>query len=102
MLLEGEAPPFVGVFGIDEVGDDLVVHFDNDARADGDDVLGPPSVVRDELLADFVETVEAAGALGIGAGVFDLSLVAAGESRAKTGREYTCRCCRCGSTGPRP
>ena len=77
-----------GVFGIHKVRDDPVVDFDDNAIADGDDVLRPPRIVLDQLFADFVEIVKGAGLLRIGTRVLDLRFEPLGQPVPSAARKY--------------
>src|SRR5581483_12115837 len=85
VLLQGAVTLGVLVGRVDIVGHHFVVHEDHDVVAVHDDLLRPPGVVGYELFEHLRHSVQAAGALRIGRGVFHLRLRALGKSGTELG-----------------
>lgn len=62
VLLQSQQALLVSVLLIDVIHHNLAVYFDDDVISVGDDVLGPPGVIRNELFFDVGKAVEASGA----------------------------------------
>ena len=75
MLLERDVPLGVGAFLVGIIDEQLAVHLDQNPVADDGDGLLRPLIVRNGALGDFLEIVQAAGFLGVVAGVAQLHLI---------------------------
>ena len=80
MLLQSQVSLFPRVLFIHKINDHLIVYLDDHSISNGNDVLGPPGVIFDQLFTDFDEVIQGAGALRIRTGVLYLGLISFGPS----------------------